>query len=577
MDDDGEVLFECAVREVGLIRAIPQFFCKLGSDGEAKAIATLQAKGEVDICGEVRRSCPDDWDKKKHPEVFYVFREILADGAGLPIEDILDVAGHVLNFVGIEYDYGLTAGAVAKYLAGHLEAGERAGAIILKDDKYIAFVQELVPYAVHTNPAKWMPNVFQWIDARSEVYHKRVGLALLSNLNPIVLSGYARPILERSCRIVREEGVEGVGVSAYFVCCTWSKVPNLGKEFVNLLNEILESGNLAVVSQAALFERSDIAKAPLAEIRLRLKAFSRLGVDGHKSEVIDEYVAAVAERDARLVVEYIENLIDTHGKSTSTADWYRHTFAALMRQPESFRAWLITRWLLSEADYRRRAVEKLVKTCSSEKQDVRVVVDPTQLPEDRIKRIDLVRQAMGWLMDSYSCCVSYVISCLAFLDSESLDFIEPEIFTMIVVNFTDLVESEISREDVNDSVRAFLKKEVAEIVETRKRAAEATCPELEPSADERLAFSKLMLAQHQEIMEQARANSILRFFGPEIKVLYGNGAITERVASEGKTERVEIPFKKITTQVRIPGLLGFNEMTFETSLNELRYTRVHPL
>ena len=220
------------------------------------------------------------------------------------------------------------------------------------------------------------------------------------------------------------------------------------------------------------------------------------------------------------------------------------------------------------------AVQKLSGLCQ-DSNDLRAHVIPDEVDAAPSVRVNLLRQSIARLFHSFHCCVSYAMSCVSLLTDDEIVFVESDFYQMIVMNFPDIVAQECKTGLYDKRTLDFVHKQLDEFESMKKLVEAVKCHELEPSPDDRLSYAKIVQKRNETIVSEAKKASLLSLFGPELKVLYGNGAIYERSEGrEGQKSRQEMTFDSLHTQIRIPTLMKFSDITLQTKLDELSYSRV---
>ena len=522
----------------------------------------------------VRKSGKSDWtDGDEAHILLHVFREGIQSGLGLNIDQIFETAYLIWAHVGGEKDYNLTVHALASYVRSHLEIADQAADLAFSTGNYWCFVSEIFPIVYDAAPEKWRARLIEWYDAAQHVEKRRAGLTVFAELDVNRNGDFVDAVYTRTKRAIQEDGISTVGIACYFVCRRWKVHQERGGEFERLLREMLMSMEGIALSNVAFLEHSYVKEATEDEIRSLLKEFSRYNPVQEIHEGVDMYLAEVVKVNDAIVVEFIEGKIDEYPEVVRDKTIYQKTFHELYIKSEELRSQLITRWLLSPRDHMRTAVQKL-SSSSPSSDDLRAHVIPDEVQDDPTTRINLIRQSIARLFHSFHCCVSYVISCVSLLTDEETAFVESDFYQMIVMNFPDIVAYESKSGQYDKRTVDFLQNQLDEYDSMKRLVAEVKCPELEPPYDDRLAYAKIVQRRNEEIIAQAKKESIFSLFGPELKILYGNGAIYDRNEGAIGQSRQEMTFNSVRTQVRIPALMKFYEITLQTKLDELSYLKV---
>lgn len=573
MDEVAYQEVKAAAIEQGIFSMVRIFSCRIGIDGIVESLLRMQQEKSIDILAALEEAETSEWQESNNYTALHMLRQLIKDGAGLDVLDLFKIAAAILNAIGDEKDYGMTSEALAHYVSSHADIVEVAADIALTSDQFARFVADIVPHAIVKNKSVWLSRLFQWMDAKRSSMAMRAGLSAMNRLSPADFADLGPEILARSKQALQNHTIDEVGLAVYVACRKWERSVGYGRGFSEIISMLFEQRNAVICCNIASLERGEIGHCSKEELDSRLRAFSIVDLSSAGFEHVDAYLAVAVAVDANRVVEFVEAKLDSVKNPFSKGDVFKETFRALRNRSKEFRSWLITRWLLSDGDYRMSAVQRMMHA-QAEDEDMRTPVDVEQVPQDFAVRVDLLRHGIGWLFGAHYCCVSFAVSGLALFDDESLSSVERDFFDMIVMNYSDLVEKEMSTGELPERIRVFLKKELDAYTAIMRLVHTVPCHELEMSSVERAELLREQCRQHEEIMKCARENSILRFVGSEVKVLYGNGAIVQRMGPNGQKSREEIPFQRHEARVRIPGMLNYNELSLQSKIDELRYTRI---
>ena len=567
--------FLSAITKHGLLQATVSFFSKLGCDGEVKALEEFNHDGKINLVQLILSVPKTSWKGKDTNAALYVLRKIVKLGCGLPVNDVLALAYTIWTMVGPENDHGLTSNALAAYVGSHTEVAEDVGDCIFNDVRYTCFASGVFPYLDRIDHDKWSSRLFDWFDKSVSPFHIRVGISIFGELEITKYGSRVEGIYERTANALSLIGIKEVGLAVYFASTHWKQHKGTYSErFENLILSILKSGDGIVMGYIAFLEREKVADASLEEIKSRLSAFSVVTPDDEWIYNVDCYLAEVVKVAPEVACEFLEDKIAAYYDVAARKDVFKETFAAMFKYSEDFRSLVITRWLLSPRDHMLLAVQKL-SGVSQDSNDMRAHVIPDEVEAASSVRVNLLRQSIARLFHSFRCCVSYAMSCVSLLTDEEILFIESDFYQMIVMNFPDVVAQECKTGLYDKRTVDFVQKQLNEFESMKKLVSDVKCPELEPSSDDRLAYAKIEQERNEEIIAEAKKASIFSLFGPELKILYGNGAIYERSEGmDGQKNRQEMTFNGIRTQIRIPALMKFYDMTLQTKLDELSYSRV---
>ena len=567
--------FLSAITKHGLLQATASFFSKLGCDGEVKALEEFNHDGKINLVQLILSVPKTSWKGKDTNVALYVLRKIIKLGCGLPVKDVLAIAYTIWTMVGPESDHGLTSNALAAYVGSHTEVAEDVGDCIFNDVRYTCFASGVFPYLDRIDHDKWSSRLFDWFDKSVSPFHIRVGISIFGELEITKYGSRVEGIYERTANALSLIGIKEVGLAVYFASTHWKQYKGTCSErFENLILSILKSGDGIVKGNIAFLEREKVADASLDEIKSRLSAFAVVTPDDEWIYNVDCYLAEVVKVAPEVACEFLEDKIAAYYDVAARKDVFKETFAAMFKYSEDFRSLVITRWLLSPRDHMLLAVQKL-SGVSQDSNDLRAHVIPDEVEAVASVRVNLLRQSIARLFHSFRCCVSYAMSCLSLLTDDEILFIESDFYQMIVMNYPDVVAQECKTGLYDKRTVDFVQKQLNEFESMKKLVSDVKCSELEPSSDDRLAYAKIEQKRNEEIIAEAKKASIFSLFGPELKILYGNGAIYERSEGiDGQKSRQEMTFNGIRTQIRIPALMKFYDMTLQTKLDELSYSRV---
>lgn len=560
----------------GLAHACREYISQLGFDGEVEALTELNRNDKINILSFARNSAKADWVEGNDAHILLsVFRNGIESGFGLKVEQVFELAHIVWSHVGGEKDYNLTVNAVARFVSGHQETFDEAGELVFSKEGYWCFVPEIFPIVYKNDHKKWSCRFIKWYDSFDDVAHRRAGLTVLGNLDVGCADFSVDDVYDRTRQALQLNGIEGVGLACYFVCRRWMLHPVRGKDFELLLREILSQMEGLSLCNMAFLEHTYVKEASEEEIKLRLNDFARINPVNDRDEGLDLYLSEVVKVKEFVALDFLERRIAECPDVARDKSILPKTFHELYMKSEDLRSHVITKWLLSPEAHMMSAVQKL-SSCDRDQGALRAHVVSSLIPrEDSALRINLLRHSIARLFQDYSCCTSFAISCISLLNDDELEFVEKDFFMMVVMNFPDLVSQEYQRFPKDDRTAMFLKREMDAYTEIKKVVAENKCPELEPSVEDRLAFSEILRERNEEIMKEAKKRSLLSLFGPELKILYGNGAIYEQYGAGGSVSRQEMQFSRSHAQIRIPGLMNFYEMSLQTVLDEMSYSNVY--
>ena len=567
--------FLSAITKHGLFQAIASYFSKLGCDGEVKSLEEFNHDSRINLVQLILSVPETSWKGTDTNTVLYVLRKIIKLGCGLPVKDVLTIAHTIWTKVGSENDYGLTSNALSAYVGSHTEVAEDVGDYIFNDARYTCFASGVFPYLDKIDHDKWSSRLFDWFDKSMSPFHIRAGISIFGELEIAKYGSRVEDIYERTANALSLISVKEVGLAVYFASTHWKQYKGTCSErFENLILSVLKSGDGFVMGNIAFLEREKVADASLDEIKSRLSAFAAVTPDDEWISNVDWYLAEVVKVAPEVACKFLEDKIAVYDDVVKREDVFKETFAAVFKHSEDFRSLVITRWLLSPRDHMLLAVQKLSGLCQ-DSNDLRAHVISDEVESAPSVRVNLLRQSIARLFHSFHCCVSYAMSCVSLLTDDEIVFIESDFYQMIVMNFPDIVAQECKIGLYDKRTLDFVHKQLDEFESMKKLVEEVKCHELEPSPDDRLSYAKIVQKRNETIVSEAKKASLLSLFGPELKVLYGNGAIYERSEGmEGQKSRQEMTFDSLHTQIRIPTLMKFSDITLQTKLDELSYSKV---
>ena len=266
-----------------------------------------------------------------------------------------------------------------------------------------------------------------------------------------------------------------------------------------------------------------------------------------------------------------------NGDGTVYKDGYLdETFKAIALGTSKLKDRIVTRWLASDKPELWRAVNRVV--CSARREDdLGIRVCKEALPEDDAGKINVLRRAVGRMFESYVTCIGYAVSCLKYMSDESLSFVEPMFYTVLTLNFPDIVlkAKENLSQDIESDPRivAFISAQIAQwnkLDAALKALKEIR--ELLPPVKHRIAFARVESKKQREFHRELKKKSFLSLF-PELPVLYGSGTIYKQYTAKGEN-RIAAPFSKIESRVRIPSMLSFGEFVLQKQLDDLKHLPV---
>jgi hypothetical protein len=216
---------------------------------------------------------------------------------------------------------------------------------------------------------------------------------------------------------------------------------------------------------------------------------------------------------------------------------------------------LVTRWMLSKEHGLCQAAEAVV-SCAREGEVV-LAVDRSELrdPGDD-QLLFLARKIVGWFFLRPLVGCSYLMSLTPLVGSlEARSGLVDLIGDYFLDNFpgkiTKYLESAVFDGDEQHKVVGVLLKRRSSY--EKALSAMPEIPEIHPSEAERAAVHRKRIKDSAKIMKEAEKHSIASKTCPQVRVLYGNGAIYSVYGGYGE-KRSEMEFRPISTSMEYPSL-----------------------
>jgi len=544
------------------------------------ALVCLHNEGEVDLIAQFMELHNEPDSKLDFVFARYLFKKALPL-LHAPVEQVMACVSHLVKEAGNDMANNSVFTSFVDYCETDSSRPETALELIKKDpDKWMDFIASTISAGTRLDFEGFLKEAIALTNHDKLEIRRRAVFSLSRIKFPAEQEHLMTEVLDCINGIVTRESDDLLLANTVWPIVMLLAITPLVPQCLDTMKTVLEKGSdRTIYNIAEAFASSDNLPGLFYEMvsPYMLKKFPS---NAEATTMIDRCTVAIIERDGPAQgLDFLQSYLIMNKPHVSLKPFQGFIYIAL--QNRALCQKVCTRWLLLGEPVLCDAVNTIV--CASHDDEYILEVDQKEIDCNSTEQmVFLARKAIGYLFFKPIAAASMIMSLiLQTTDSDLTQHLSSLLFNPLLINYPGTlvvyykkkIEAQVQTEELTNVLESWdsYLKSLQSIEEV---------PELHPSTEEKLIYSRHFNGLLNESYKEALKGSIIELMGKSV-ILYGKKSVSYVPEQSGRLRRMEVPLSCFGAEIEYPRMghidpagLSFMLRTFRAERwveNEVNY------